>query len=41
MKRMENNDELMLIYTFNPNNAVIPECQRYLYEVSLLGIKKS
>lgn len=39
MKRMENNDELMLIYTFNSSNAVIPECQRDLYEASLLGIK--
>lgn len=39
MKRMERNDELMLIYTFNSSNAVIPECQRDLYEASLLGIK--
>ena len=39
MKRMENDDELMLIYTFNSSNAVIPECQRDLYEASLLGIK--
>lgn len=39
MKRMEKNDELMLIYTFNSSNAVIPECQRDLYEASLLGIK--
>lgn len=39
MKRMENNDELMLIYTFNSSNSVIPECQRDLYEASLLGIK--
>lgn len=39
MKRMENNDELMLIYTFNSSNAVTPECQRDLYEASLLGIK--
>ena len=36
---MEKNDELMLIYTFNSSNAVIPECQRDLYEASLLGIK--
>ena len=39
MKRMKNNDELMLIYTFNSSNSVIPECQRDLYEASLLGIK--